>query len=457
VNLLLKERDFRLIVVAVGLSSFGDVLAAVALTIRVHDLTGSGLAVAALLLADLVAHVALAPWAGMLVDRVESVRVLVAISLGQSAVAVVLAFTHSVPLLVGLLFLLGAGASVGKPAVLTLLPKVVGRDRTTPANAALEMARYAGGIGGPAIAGILAATLGTGSALLADAASFGVLAIAAAALRVRRPPEEAPAREGPTGPRPRRAREGFSFLWGEPVLRLAALVLTITVVFAVMDNVALVFFAKDTLKVGDSGYGALISVWTAGMVAGIFLVARHLPTRALALGVLLANTSTGIGVLAAAAWPLFALAAGLFVVAGAGNGIGNVARLSLIHQRTPDRLHGRVFAANSALLSTGQIAAVALGGVLVGAIGPRGTLLLAGGGTVAVGIVGLVVYASLPAAVKAESAPKSEAAGVVETPTEEALAGPPIVAGRSRPRGSDSPRAGSRCSGRRRRPRRGSR
>jgi hypothetical protein len=77
VNLLLKERDFRLIVVAVGLSSFGDVLAAVALTIRVHDLTGSGVAVAALLLADLVAHVVLAPWAGMLVDRVETVRVLV--------------------------------------------------------------------------------------------------------------------------------------------------------------------------------------------------------------------------------------------------------------------------------------------------------------------------------------------------------------------------------------------
>jgi MFS family permease len=86
--LLLKERDFRLIVVAVGLSSFGDVLAAVALTIRVHDLTGSGLAVAALLLADLVAHVVLAPWAGMLVDRVETRRVLVAVSLGQAAVAV---------------------------------------------------------------------------------------------------------------------------------------------------------------------------------------------------------------------------------------------------------------------------------------------------------------------------------------------------------------------------------
>jgi MFS family permease len=196
VNLLLKERDFRLIVVAVGLSSFGDVLAAVALTIRVHDLTGSGLAVAALLLADLAAHVVLAPWAGMLVDRVETRRVLVAVSLGQAAVAVALAFTHSVPLLVGLLFLLGAGATVVTPAVLAILPKVVGRDRTTPANASLEIARYAGATAGPVVAGVLAATLGAGSALLVDAGSFAALAIAAATLRVRRPPEEAEEEEG---------------------------------------------------------------------------------------------------------------------------------------------------------------------------------------------------------------------------------------------------------------------
>jgi MFS family permease len=400
VNLLLNERDFRLIVVAVGLSSFGDVLAAVALTIRVHDLTGSGFAVAALLLADLVAHVVLAPWAGMLVDRVETVRVLAAVSLGQAAVAVALAITHSVPLLVGLLLLLGAGATVVTPAVLALLPRVVGRDRTTPANASLEIARYVGATAGPVVAGVLAATLGTSAALLTDAGSFAALAIAAAALRVRRPPEDPGEEEGEAGSRPGRAREGFSFLWGDPVLRLAAVVLTITVVFAVMDNVALVFFAKDTLEAGDGGYGVLVSVWTAGMVAGIFLVARRLNTQALAPGVILADASTGVAVLAAAAWPVFALAVGLFVVGGAGNGIGNVARRSLIHHRTPDRLHGRVFAANSALLSSGQIAAVALGGILVEAIGPRVTLLLAGAGTVAVSMIGLVAYGSLPAAVK---------------------------------------------------------
>jgi MFS family permease len=395
--MLLKERDFGLIVVAVGLSSFGDVLAAVALTIRVHDLTGSGFAVAALLLADLVAHVLLAPWAGILIDRVETVRVLVAVSIGQVAVAVALAFTHEVPILVGLLFLLGAGATVVTPAVLALIPKVVGRDRITPANASLEIARYAGATAGPVVAGVLAATLGTGAALLADAGSFAALAIAAALLRVRRPPEEA-GREG-TGERAR-VRDGFSFLWGEPVLRLAAVVLTITVVFAVMDNVALVFFAKDTLEAGDGGYGTLVSVWTAGMVAGILIVARRLTDQALAPGAIIADTTCGLAVLIAALWPALAIAVGLFIVGGAGNGIGNVARRSLIHHRTPDRLHGRVFAANAALLNSGQIAAVALGGILVEAMGPRGTLVLAGAGMVVVGIAGLVAYGSLPAAVR---------------------------------------------------------
>jgi MFS family permease len=410
VSLLVKERDFRLIVIAMGLSSLGDVLAAVALTIRVHDLTGSGLAVAALLLADLAAHVVFAPWAGMLVDRVETVRVLAAVSLGQAAVAVALAFTHSVPLLIVLLFLLGAGATVVTPAVLALLPKVVGKGQTTPANASLEIARYAGATAGPVVAGVLAGTLGTGAALLADAGSFAALAIAAAALRVRRPPDDVGAGEGAAGLWRGKAREGFSFLWREPVLRLAAVILTITVVFAVMDNVALVFFAKDTLEAGDGGYGTLVSVWTAGMVAGIFLVARRLGTQALAPGVILADASTGVAVLAAAAWPVFPLAVGLFVVGGAGNGIGNVARRSLIHHRTPDRLHGRVFAANAALLSSGQIAAVALGGILVEAIGPRGTLLLAGAGTVAVSTIGLAAYASLPAAVKRRTVPRDDVA-----------------------------------------------
>jgi hypothetical protein len=201
-----------------------------------------------------------------------------------------------------------------------------------PTNASLEIARYDGATVAPVIAGVLAASLSTGAALLADAGSFAALAIASATPGASAAGESRGGEGGDSGGCG--AREGFSFLWGEPVLRLAAVVLTITVVFAVMDNVALVFFAKEPWRLARPGYGTLITVWTAGIVAGIVLVARRLGAQVLAPAVILADTSTGLAVLTAAAWPVFGFVVGLFVVGGAGNGMGNVARRSLIHLRT---------------------------------------------------------------------------------------------------------------------------
>jgi MFS family permease len=70
---LLGRRDFLLIFVAFALSSLGDYVALITLTLRVEALTGSGWAVAALLLTGLVPPVILAPVAGLLVDRLETI------------------------------------------------------------------------------------------------------------------------------------------------------------------------------------------------------------------------------------------------------------------------------------------------------------------------------------------------------------------------------------------------
>ena len=71
-------RDLRLLAAAVALSAAGDMLLVVVLALRVHDLTGSGFAVSALFAALMVPVVLLAPFAGRLVDRVETRRVLLA-------------------------------------------------------------------------------------------------------------------------------------------------------------------------------------------------------------------------------------------------------------------------------------------------------------------------------------------------------------------------------------------
>src|SRR4051794_13653886 len=81
------RRDLRLLAGAVGLSATGDMLAMVSLSVRVHDLTGSALAVAALYATTFVPLVLLAPLAGLLADRVESVRLLAIASVTQAAVA----------------------------------------------------------------------------------------------------------------------------------------------------------------------------------------------------------------------------------------------------------------------------------------------------------------------------------------------------------------------------------
>jgi MFS family permease len=423
---LLRGRDFRLLVLSNGLSSFGDELALVALTIKVADLTDSGLAIAGLLLVGILPMVLFAPVAGAIVDRTETTGTLAVASLLQAAVALGLAFSHALWLILILSFLLGTVASVASPAVFALVPAAVPEEELTPANARMETARYVGMVAGPIAVAALAGQLGDASPvpLVVDAVTFLVIASAAASLTIRRPP----AAEG-AGAEDRRGefRQGFAFVRRDPVLLIAIVVLAFTVLFAVMDNVAEIFFARnpDLLDAGNWGYGALAAAWLLGMVAGATLVAGRLPDTRLAPAILVSSVGLGLAVAIAAAVANVWLALALFFVAGIGNGTGSVAIRSLIHHRAPDQVRGRVFAVYLGLATAGQLGATALGGLLVGGEGARAqqTLIIGGVGALAVGLVGLVWFASIPARVRAARSPilvpDLDARAVVDAPEPE--------------------------------------
>jgi MFS family permease len=387
---LLRVRDFRLIFIAYGTTHVGDDLAIVALTLRVEELTDSGLLVAALLIADLVPRLLFAPLGGLLVDRLETVRLLVVASILQAGLAAALAFVEAVPGILALSFLLGTVASVSNPALFALVPVAAGEERVAEANARLEVARYAGGAIGPLLAGLLSAGLGTRLALLVDAATFLAVAACAVFLHVRRRP--VPLAEGEASPR---AREGIAFVRRDPVLLITFVVLALAVVFAAIDNVAEVFFAKDVLDAGDIGYGALLTAWILGMIVGATLTARRIPQEGLAPAIPLAAVAGGAAVVVAAAVATVPVALAMFVVGGAANGLENAGMRTLMHRRTPPHLQGRVFAAYAGLLSAAQIAALGLGGVLVTLAGARGSLLVAGTGSVLIGLAGILWYLAL--------------------------------------------------------------
>ncbi|HEY7478084.1 MAG TPA: MFS transporter [Actinomycetota bacterium] len=383
--------DRRRLVLASGLSSFGDELALVALTIRVHDLTDDGFAVAALLIVGILPLVILAPFAGTLVDRTETTRTLLLVSLGQAAIALTLAFVTSLPLTLVLTFVLGAGAAIASPAVFALVPSVAGEQDVTKMNASMEVARYTGAVLGPVAAGVIASGASVTVALLVNAATFLVIGVVAATLRTRRPPVTTAA-----GSRERLARAGFARIRRDPILLLAVVAITVMVVFAAGDNVAEVFFADEALGAAGWGYGVLATAWMAGMVGGVMLIARRLEPTALAPAILASGVVGGLAVASASAMSLVVPAAILFVVGGAANGVENASMRNLIYHRVPERLHGRVFAAYVGLVNAMQIGATAVGGLLVAGVGPRWALLVCGVGAATVGAVGLAVFALLP-------------------------------------------------------------
>ncbi len=392
----LKSRDFRLLVTASAMSSLGDELALIALTLKVANRANSGWEVAALLLAGLLPLVIFAPAAGVIVDNFETTRTLALATAVQAVLALALAFVTGLPTILFLAFLLGTGAAVATPALYTLVPAVVGDEQATAANAYLETARYAGMIAGPLLAGTLYWSVGAKVALIADAGTFVVITITALALTTRRHPAGS-ATDGAQ----EEARAGIGVIRRDRLLVVTFSVFAIVILFAAMDNVAEVFFARDTLDADGWGYGLLASMWIVGIVIGASLIARRLADDQLLPALMVASLVGGLAVATAALLPVLGLALAMFVVGGVANGVQSVSVRSLVVHRVEDRYRGRVFAAYGGLANGMQIGAMALAGWLVVAFGGRATLLVGGVGCAVAGSVGLLWYGALPVSVRA--------------------------------------------------------
>lgn len=385
---MLRERDVRLIVGAVGISALGDFLIWVPLSLHLQEMTDSGFAVAALFIALWAPVVVLAPVAGLVVDRVEARAVLLVASVAQLAIAAALALVlDSVAAILALCVLLGVGFAFAQPAEFALVP-VIGRgERLTDVNGYVESARYAGMTAGPLIGGVLAGLGGTDVAVLVNAGSFAVIALAALRLTARRPPH-APVE----GAEPDRARDGVVFLFRDDTLRLVIGVVFVSLLFMTASATAEVFFLKEDLQVSDAVYGLVFAAWMGGMVLGALVVARRVPGSAVALGVLVAVAVQAAGLGLPTVWLAVGFAGAMWLVGGLGHGTKNVLARTLIQERVPDRLHGRAFAAYNGLRNGAELFALAAGGLLVAVIGARATLALAGAIPVLAAAVGIALH-----------------------------------------------------------------
>ena len=402
-----RTRDRRALIAAIGLSSFGDELAIVALALRVESLTGSAGMVALLFIVSALPHVLFAPFSGWLTDRRETVQTLRWCALVQAVVAAALAFAVGMPLVFLLAFALGALASVTGPSVFALVPLLDEEGDTSKTNAKIEIAKYAGWILGPLVAGVVAHQNGTAAPLLIDALTFLVLAIGTLGMSIRRmpvPADEAEQRRGARRIRLRRTRPApvaglhrdgrdrpvrGDRQRGRGVLREGHAQPTVDRVRRARVDV-------------DGGHG--------GRRAD--RAPDHLGTRA-DLDLRRRRRRVAPPSSRARHRPPWSPAAALFVISGAGNGVENVAARTLVHGRVPAALHGRVFAAYMGLVSSTQIIATALGGALVVGVGGQQALVIGGLGSLAVGLLGLIGLAFMSAAKPAVAESERDDAPIV--------------------------------------------
>ena len=150
-----------------------------------------------------------------------------------------------------------------------------------------------------------------------------------------------------------------------------------------------VFFATDVLGAGDLGYGVLMTAWTGGMVLGATTLPRRVPAAAGATVALVAIAVQGAGLALPTLWLSLAFALVAYAVGGSAQGLKNVLIRTLIHERVPERLHGRAYAAYNGLRNGAELVALAGGGLMVSALGARSTLLLAGALPVLAALTGL--------------------------------------------------------------------
>jgi MFS family permease len=184
-----------------------------------------------------------------------------------------------------------------------------------------------------------------------------------------------------------RARDGFAFLLRERDLAVALGGAVAALAVFSISVTAEPFFVTDVLHGGPLAYGVLLTSWTLGMAAGSALLAHRVPPASLAATALVAVVVQGVGIASAAASSVLWMAVIGFVFGGVSHGVKNVLLRTLIHERVPDGLRGRAFAAYNGARNGAELGALALGGLIVGAFGARPALLAAGLGPAAIGIV----------------------------------------------------------------------
>jgi MFS family permease len=374
------------------ISNFGDTLHYIALVVLVFQLTGRGVAVAALVAAEIVPVLLLGPIAGVIIDRFSRKGVLIVSDLVRAALVLSLVWPQGAWHAYLVAASLAAGNTFFNPTVQAVIPVLTTEEQRLAANSVAWSTGRLVQIIASAVTGGLIAFLGTGPAFVLNAASFVVSAL----LLVRLP---VPAHAGQLGAG---AKRGLGSYFGEARVGLAyaardrfvsrLLVVQSLASFAVgATGAMLVVLAEQHLRLAPEGFAWLIGAIGVGALLGPFIPNTLAKDYRNARWLFVPYVIRGIGdVLIAVVTPL-PLALLILFIYGLNTSTGMVVFSSTIQGAVPDAVRGRVFTLLDVTWNAMRLLSLAMGGWLVDVVGIR-PVFWAGGVLLALaGILGLAL------------------------------------------------------------------
>jgi len=279
----LRDRNFALVFSSSLVSDTGDWLLMIALPLYVFAATGSALGASTVFIAELLPVLVFGPVLGVLVDRFDHRRTMIALNLAQGLALLPLLLTSPDRLwIVYLVASVQAGLAAGlQPARQALLPRLVLSPLLGSANSLVAVSDNLARLVGSPLGGIVFATLGLGGVVVMDVASY---LVSAALLLLARVDAPAAVKLAPEVGLLKDLVGGISTIRRTPPL---GVVLIIECLAALAQGVFLVLFVVFVVRIlgaNDTEVGLLRGVQAVGGILGglvVGLLIRRLSTRTL--------------------------------------------------------------------------------------------------------------------------------------------------------------------------------
>jgi MFS family permease len=396
----MQHRNYRLFFLGQLVSLIGTWMQSVAQSWLVYRLTGSAVLLGTVGFASQIPVFLLSPLGGVVADRRDRRRVLLA----TQAFSMLLALTLALLTLTGriqvwqvlaLAALLGVANGFDIPARQSFVVELVGRQDLVNAIA-LNSSMFNGArIVGPAVAGVVVAAVGEGWCFFANGVSYVAVLASLAALRL-------PARSAPPagGASPlAQILEGWRFVARTAPIRALLLLLGLVSLTGMPYAVLMPVIAEDVLHAGASGLGLLMGASGTGALAGALVLARRTSLQGLGTWVASAALTFGVALIVFSFSRHFWLSVILLLPVGFAMLLQMSSSNTLIQSMVPDELRGRVMSAYSMMFMGMAPLGALLAGGLAETVGAPATIAIGG----AVCIAGALVFRSRLPGIRGET------------------------------------------------------